>query len=243
MRLMFAGLATALLSTAAAAAPGLGDKVYGATLHLGVTEVEARYGRLTGGHADGEDTIVLGIAHNFSSRFLGVVLFDLEREPHHQRRLGAIAFEGIVALGRIDGLGLDAAILGEYVVVRGGADHVATKLLLQRRQGPFDGRLNLIAEKVLEGASHLHFGYAASADWAVAGPFRVGAAAFGELGDTERFLPRADHYVGPIVKTEIEHMPGGADLGIEAGYLFALGHAQDETDGQIRLLLEYKLHF
>jgi hypothetical protein len=243
MRLIFAGLAAALFSSAASAAPGLGEKVYGAKLHPGVTELEARYGRLTGGHADGEDTLVLGVAHNFSSRFFGAVLFELEREPHNDRRLGAIAFEGIVSLGHIDGLGLDAALLGEYVVVRGGADHVATRLLLQRHKGPFDGRLNLIAEKALEGDSHIHFGYAASADWAVAGPFRAGAAAFGELGDTEHFLPRADHYVGPIIKAEIEHMPGGADLGIEAGYLFALGHAQDETDGQIRLLLEYKLHF
>lgn len=243
MRLMVIGMAAALLSSAASAAPGLGDKVYGATLHPGVTEVEARYGRLTGGHADGEDALVLGVAHNFSSRFFGAVLFDLEKEPNEHRRLGAVAFEGIVTLGRIGGLGLDAALLGEYVLVRGGADHVATRLLLQRHQGPFDGRLNLIAEKALERDSHIHFGYAASADWAAAGPFRAGAAAFGELGDTEHFLPRADHYVGPIVKADIEHMPGGADLGIEAGYLFALGHARDETDGQIRLLLEYKLHF
>ena len=49
-------------------------------------------------------------------------------------------------------------------------------------------------------------------------------------------LTRADHYVGPVIKTEIEGL--GPELGIEAGYLFALGKAKDDSDGQLRLVVE-----
>ena len=97
--------------------------------------------------------------------------------------------------------------------------------------------MNLIAEKPLRSGEKVEFGYAASADWAVAGDdLRAGAAAFGEFNSDE-------HYAGPIVKTEVEHLPGRGELGIEAGYLFALGNARDEARGQLRLLLEYEFHF
>ncbi|WP_217352820.1 hypothetical protein [Sphingomonas sp. ID1715] len=127
--------------------------------------------------------------------------------------------------------------------MREGSDKIETKLLLEHRKGPFDGRLNLIAERGLKGGAPLVFGYAASADWHALGEFRLGVEAFGDLGSHRHFLPRAEHYAGPIVKTEIEHLPGRGDLEIEAGYLFALAAARDETNGQARLLLEYEFHF
>jgi len=57
-------------------------------------------------------------------------------------------------------------------------------------------------------------GYAASADWELVGGLRGGIEAFGELGSTGRLFPRADHFVGPILKTEVEHLPGHGELGI-----------------------------
>ena len=89
----------------------------------------------------------------------------------------------------------------------------------------------------------VELGYAASADWAAFGEFRLGAEAFGNLGTTRDFLPRDEHFAGPMIRTEIEHLPGNGELEIETGYLFALGKSRDETDGQFRLVLEYEFHF
>lgn len=232
-----------LAASEASAAPGLGEKVYGATVEKGVSEVEVRYGRLTGGDADGEDTTVTEFSHGFSDRLYGGVLLEFEREAGEQRRLEAVGLEGIVTLGHLDALDTDVAVYGEYEAARGAADKVETKLLLQHRRGPFDGRLNLIAEKQLRGGQQVDLGYAVSADWKLIGDLRAGAEAFGDMGNTGRLLPRAEHFAGPMLKTEVEHLPGHGELGIEAAYLFALGAARDETNGQARLLLEYEVHF
>ena len=244
MKAMFAAaLAAVLVPGVAHAEAGLGDKVYGATVEGGVSEVEARYGRLVGDEADGEDAAVFEFSHGFSDRFYGAVLFEFEREPGEKRELEAIGFEGIAALGHVDAIDMDVAVYGEYEAVRGGADAVETKLLLQHKRGTFDGRLNLIAEKELESGEPLEFGYAASADWAAIGEFRLGAEAFGGLGTSRDFLSRSGHFAGPTVKTEIEGLPGHGELEIEAAYLFALGEARHEADGQARLLLEYEFRF
>ena len=140
-------------------------------------------------------------------------------------------------------LGLDVALYGEYEAVRHGADEIEAKLLLQHTKGPFDTRLNLKFGKELEKGQPIELGYAVSADWAAFGEFRLGAEAFGNLGTTKDFLPRDEHFAGPMVRTEIEHLPGKGELEIEAGYLFALGKSRDETNGQLRLVLEYEFHF
>lgn len=232
-----------LISTPALGAPGLDEKVYGATVEKDVSEVEVRYGRLVGGNADGNEATVVELAHGFSDRFYAGVLFGFEREPGEQRHLQALGAEGIVALGHVSAIDTDIAIYGEYAAERHGADNVETKLLLQHRRGAFDGRLNLIAEKRLRGGEPIEFGYGASADWKLIGDLRGGIEAFGELGSTRHLFPRAEHFVGPMLKTEVEHLPGRGELEIEAGYLFALGAARDETKGQARLLLEYEFHF
>ncbi|MEO7278136.1 MAG: hypothetical protein ABIW33_08955 [Sphingomicrobium sp.] len=215
------------------AAPGLGDKVYGATLEAGETEFETRYGRLVGGEADGDDVLKLEVAHSFSDRFYGALVGKFERDFPASRKLSAVAVEGIYTLGKIGGI--DAAVYGEYEIGLHGSDAVETKLLLEKRAGEFDARVNLIAEKPLNGEA-IEFGYAASADVEAIGEFRLGAAAFGDLSHGE-------HFAGPVIKTEIGHLPGGSELELETGYLFAIGKAGNETDGQFRLLLEFATHF
>jgi hypothetical protein len=232
-----------LASAPAVAAPGVGQKVYGARVKKGVTEVEARYGRLIGARADGEDASVFEFSHGFSDQLYGGVLVEFEREPRGRRRLEAMGVEGIVALGHINALNADAAVYGEYEAVRGSRDKIETKLLLEHQRGGFDGRLNLIAERRLGRGEDMEFGYAASVDWQLIGDLRGGVTAFGDVGTTKRLLRRNAHFLGPTLKTEIEHLPGKGELGIELGYLVALGAAQDETKGQARLLLEYELHF
>ena len=239
-------LAAAMLvavSTPALAAPGVGEKVYGATVERGVSEVEVRYGRLVGDDADGEDGTVVELSHAFSDRLYAGTLFEFEREPGENRRLEAVGVEAIVALGRIKAIGTDVAVYGEYEGVRGNSDKIETKLLLQHRKGTFDGRLNLIAERELQDGAPVELGYGASADWKLIGELRGGVEGFGEVGSTRKLFPRAEHFIGPMLKAELEHLPAHGELGLEVAYLFALGSARDETNGQARFLLEYEFHF
>jgi hypothetical protein len=223
------------LPTAVHAAPGLGDEVYGATVTKGETEIEARYGALRGGSDQGGDALKLEVANAPLRNFRIGALVALERDPGGRRIAKEVAVEAIYALGRVGGI--DVAVYGEYAVgLHGEHDALETKLLLQRRAGPFDARLNLIAGKSLASGERVEFEYAASADIAVKGEVRAGLAAFGELGTARDFLPRAEHFVGPVLKGEIEGI--GPEIGIEAGYLFALGKARDTASGQFRLTLE-----
>jgi hypothetical protein len=223
----------------AQAAPGLDEVVYGATVEAGKSEIEARYARLTGDVGDGEDAFVLELAHGFSSRFYAAGLATFEREPRSARRLETLAVEGILALGHIKSLDLDMAIYVEAEHGLHGADNLETKLLLQHRKGPFDSRLNLIAERALTLGAPVEFGYAASADYAVADDIRLGAEAFGDLGTSQKITTRAAHFLGPAAKVEFDHA-GPGELELRAGYLFAVGRARDETDGQLRFGLEYE---
>ncbi len=200
----------------------------------GETEIEAIYGRLRGGPDSGEDILRLEASHSVSDRLRLAIRTEIERPPGGPRRLEAVSFEAIYELGRIGGL--DIGLYGEYETVLHGADKLEAKLLLERRAGPFDAKLNLIAARPLASGNPLEFGYAASADVEAIGELRLGVAAFGGLGSTDDFLTRADHYVGPVVKTEIEGL--GPEIEIEAGYLFALGKAKDDSDGQFRLVVE-----
>ena len=200
----------------------------------GETELEAIYGRLSGGPASGEDILRLEASHSVSDRLRLAIRGEIERPPGGPRELEALSFEAIYELGRVGGI--DVGLYGEYEAVVDGSDKLEGKLLLERKAGPFDAKLNLIAAKSLASGNTLDFGYAASADVEAIGELRLGVAAFGGLGTTDNFLPRADHYLGPVVKTEIEGL--GPELEIEAGYLFALGKAKDDSDGQFRLVVE-----
>ena len=143
--------------------------------------------------------------------------------------------EAIYYLGHV--AGVDVAVYGEYSVGSGRPDKAETKLLLERNTRSFDARLNLIAEKPLASGELVELAYAASFDVPAARNFRVGVAAFGELGTFRNFAPREEHYAGPIIKTVIEKL-GGHTLKIEAGYLFALGEARDKARGLARLIAE-----
>lgn len=239
---LFALAAFALVTTPAKAAPGLAQTVYGATVEPGETEFETRYGRLVGGADSGEEALVVEAAHGFSKHFYAAVLGEFEREAGGKRRLEALSVEAIHTLGQIKPLGIDVALYGEYEAVIHGSDKIEAKLLLEKRQGPFDARLNLIASRPFSHGAAVDFGYAASADVAAVGEFRLGAAAFGDLGSSRQLTTRGEHFAGPIVKTAIEHL-GRGELEIETGYLFALGRARDDADGQVRLLLAYATHF
>ena len=228
-----------LVPSVSYAAPGIDDVVYGATIETGKTEIETRYGRLVGGDANGSDAFVIEVARGFSSHFYGAGLATFEREPGSSRKLETLGLEGIFTLGRIKDLGVDAAIYVEGEHGIHGPDNFETKLLLERRKGPFDVRLNLIAERALVSGAPVEFGYAASADHEIADDFSVGAEAFGDLGTSDKIGIKSEHFVGPAVKLGLDHA-GPGELELRAGYLFAVGRSREETKGQLRFGVEYE---
>jgi hypothetical protein len=230
-----AAAAASFIATSAHAAPGLDAEVYGATVEKGRFEFESRYNELAGGPDDGEGVIKLEGAYAPSRNTRFAVIGEFEREPGETRKLEAAGFEVIHALGRAGGL--DFAVYGEYEIgVNGHADKAEAKLLVERRAGPLDFRFNLIGEKELEKGEKVELEYAASADVEAFDDVRLGIHAFGELGGFDKFLPSAEHFAGPVARTEIEGL--GPEIEIEAGYLFAIDKAKDDTNGQFRLALE-----
>lgn len=230
---LLGALACALPGHAFASAPGMGDEVYGATVEKGEAEIEARYGALDGGPDDGEDVLKLEAAYGVTDSLRLAVVGEFEKEPGESREAEAVSLEAIYALGQAGGI--DIALYGEYEIVFDGADKFEGKILLQRSTGPWDFRLNLIAEKEFEGGKPVELAYAASADVETFGEVRLGVQAYGELGTFKDFLPRAAHFIGPVAKFEIEGL--GPEIELEAGYLFPVAEAKDETDGQLRVVL------
>lgn len=235
-KLLIATVLAAAMPTAAHAAPGMATEVYGANVEAGKIEVESRYDRLSGGPDSGEDVFKLEAAWGVNDRLRLGLLGEFEREPGDPRKLEEVGIEAIYRLGSVGPV--DVAVYGEYAIGINGPDAVETKLLLQHRSGPVDIRFNLIGEKKLKSGEKLELEYAFSADTAVAGEFRLGVQGFGELGTFDKLLPRAEHFVGPVAKVEIEGL--GPEAEIEIGYLFALGKARDDTDGRLRVALEFE---
>lgn len=230
-----AAAATLLCATAAHAAPGLDAEVYGATLQQGELEFEGRYNELAGGRDGGEGVIKLESAYTVTPNLRLAVIGEFEREAGEKRRAEAAGFEAIYTLGRAGGI--DFAAYGEYELgLNGAADRMEAKLLAEHRSGPWDFRLNLIAEKELTKGREVEIEYAASADVETFDEVRLGVQAFGELGGFDKFLPRAEHFVGPVAKAEIEGL--GPEIQLEGGYLFAIDKARNDTKGQFRLALE-----
>jgi len=229
-------VAAAMLAvpTAALAAPGVGDEVYGATVEKGEPEVELRYGRLGGGPDNGEDALKIEAGYGVTDRLRLAGVVEFEREAGQGRKAEAASIEAIYALGKAGGI--DVALYGEYEIGFHGPNKLETKLLLQRKTDAFDLRLNLIAEKPLVSGAKVELGYAAGAYLPVTSDIQVGIEAYGGLGTFDDFAPRAEHFVGPVAKFEIEGL--GPELGLQVGYLFALGAARDDTDGQLQVRLE-----
>ncbi len=228
-----AALGCAIVSPAWAA-PGLGSEVYGASVEKGEVEFETKWDTLAGGPDGGEDVIKLEAAYGVTDRLRLAVSGEIEQEPGFSHKAEELGIEAIYELGSAGGI--DFALYGEYAIGLHGPDAVEAKLLVQHKGGPLDIRFNLTAEKHLESGEDVELEYAASADYEVVDEVRLGVQAFGELGTFDDFLPHSEHFLGPVAKFEIEGL--GPELEIQAGYLFALDKAKDDTDGQFRLALE-----
>ena len=239
----FAALAIAATPAIALAAPGLGSKVYGTGVEQGEFELESRYGQLTGGPDSGEWAWVGEAAYGFTDRFYGAVLIEAEREPGLDAEFEAVSVEALYEIGQLPG-DIGFAVYGEYeATLHGAPDAVEFKALFEKRAGRFDARLNLIAQRPLDDKADWGFGYAAQADWEVAHEVRLGVQAFGDAGDEHAIGGRREAFAGPAVEFEFDDLPIDGELEVGAGYLFAVGAARDDANGQARFTLEYKKSF
>jgi hypothetical protein len=242
-------MAGAMLAAGAAAAePGLANKVYAPYVRNGLTEVEVRGGRFTGGPASGESALVIEIERGLSDRISLAVLAEFEDHAGEARKLDAVAVEGVVYVGQIPGIGVDVGGYLEYEQrIHNESGVLEGKLLLAKRVGAFEGLVNIIAEQPLtdrDGEGATEFGYAAQATVRAARGLKLGAQAFGDLGTNRAFGGRQPHFIGPVANWEIRPtwLKGG-ELEFEAAYLVAAGSARDDTDGQVRLMVELERRF
>ncbi len=125
-----------------------------------------------------------------------------------------------------------------------GPDTAELKLLAQRVRGPWDARLNLVAEREIGGgaADFTEFEYAAQLTYKINDDFKLGVEGFGDLGTDDDFGSLGDlpHYWGPVAKFEAFETSKG-ELEITTGYLFGTGEA--EADGQPRIAIEWETKF
>jgi len=237
-----------LAASTAAAAPGLGSKVYDPYVRNGVTEVEVRTAGLTGGPSSGDTTSVVELERGVIDTLSLAVLGEFEKHPDEKAKLDSIGVEGVLYLGRVPALGIDAAVYLEYEQRLHNESGVGeAKLLLAKTAGRFQALLNIVADRPFTdrpGENLTAFGYAASATWQVRPGLRAGVEGFGDLGTDRRLGGAGAHYAGPtaVWETRPAWMRGG-ELELQAGYLFAVGTTRRDADGQVRLNLELERRF
>lgn len=246
---MAAGVAAGLAAVSARADPRLDEVVYDPYVENHVLELEVRVGQESGGgELAGARTTVVEAEAGLSDRLSLAVLGRFAREPGVSDRLTAVGVEGIYYLGQIPRLGVDVAAYGEITGGFGGeTSGVEAKLLLAKTEGRFQGLANLIVERPVDapaGEGFASYGYAISATWRTVGRLRLGAEAFGDLGDDHGL--RNGHqgaYVGPQVKWEGHSRALPFEVDLDAGWLAAVGPARREAASQARLALELERRF
>lgn len=242
-----AAAAMAWAGAAAADEPGLGAKVETPYVKNGITEIELRGGRLTGGEDEGESGAIVEVEHGFTDRLSLSLVGEFEDGVGERRKVDAVGVEAIAYLGQIPRLGVDVGGYLEYEQrIHNESGVLEGKLLLARQFGPVQALFNIIAEQPLtnrEGEGSTTFGYAAQATVAARRNLRLGAQAFGDLGTNRSFGGRQAHFVGPVARWEIRPVGRHGELELEAAYLFAAGAARHDTDGQVRFAIEWEKRF
>ena len=239
---VFAGVA------AASADPRLDETVYSPYVQQHVVEIETRVGQELGpGDLSGARATIVELEAGINDRASLALVTSIKREPGESDRVTGLGLEGIYYLGQVPRVGVDVGGYLELTKGLGGeSDGLEAKLLLAKTQGRFQGLVNLILERPLgapNGEGFSSYGYASSATWRLVGHWRVGAEAFGDLGDDHSFLGRQGAYVGPQVKWEGRpgRLPFEVDL--DASWLAPVGLDRHEAKSQARLGLEIERHF
>ena len=246
--LLLAAFALILINPLGARAdPRLDEKVYDPYIQNGVAELELRNAQALGGPIGGTSKTVIEAEYGLNDRISLALVGTVVRGPGQSLGLDGVGLEGVGYLGKIPVIGVDTGVYLEYTKgLRGGDDVFEGKLLFAKTAGRFQGLLNVILERPLgvpAGEGFAAYGYAASATWRTVGALRLGAEAVGDLGDDHAFLGRQGAYVGPQVKWEGHLGSSPLDLGIDAGWLAAVGTDRNEAASQIRIGLELERRF
>jgi hypothetical protein len=241
------GLAAGLLTaTVAAADPRLDEKVYSPYIQNGVAELEVRTAGQNGGAAGGTTTTVLEGEYGLNDRMSLALVGAIGRAPGEASRFTSVGLEGVAYLGQIPGVGVDTGGYLEYKHgLNGETDALEAKLLLAKTAGRFQGLVNLILERPFgPGAERFaSYGYAASATWRTVGALRLGAEAFGNLGDDHAFGGRQGAYIGPQILWEGRPAGSPVEIDIDAGWLVPVGTERGATKSQFRLGFELERRF
>ncbi len=242
-------MAFALVSLAgpAHADPRLDEKVYDPYVLNGMSELETRFSRVSGGSLDGAAATVVEAEYGVNDRLSLAAVGAVAHVPGEGTRLTGIGIEAVAYLGQIPRLGVDTGLYLEYRKGLNGADDgLEAKLLLAKTVGRFQGLANLILERPLgvsKGEGFAAYGYAASATWRTVGHLRLGAEAFGDLGDDHAFLGRQGAYVGPQIKWNGRPGRSPVEIEVDAGWLAAVGASRNEASSQIKLAVEFERRF
>ena len=232
----------------AMADPRLDEKVYDPYIENHTAELEVRNGQEIGGALGGQRTTVLEAEYGLNDRLSLALVGAIAHVPGEGTKASGLGLESVFYLGRIPGIGVDAGVYLEYKKGLGGEpDAGEAKLLLAKTAGRFQGLVNLIVERPLNappGENINAYGYAASATWLVAGNFRVGAQAFGDLGDEHQFLSGPQGaYLGPQIKWEGRPSFSPVDIVVDVGWLKSIGADRLEARSQARINIEFEKHF
>ena len=250
MRRLLVGalMALGVAAGSAPAEPGLSNQVYAPYVRRGVTEIEVRAGRLLGGPSNGEQAQVIEVERGVSNRLNLALLAEFETPAGGENRLDALAVEAVAYLGQIPGVGVDVGGYLEFEQrVQNESAVLEGKLLLARRFGAFEGRLNLAAARPLShrpGQDVAAYGYAAQGTWDVGRGAGLGLQAFGDLGTDRAFGGRQSHYLGPVATLELRPawLKGG-EFELEAAYLLPIAAARRDADSQIRFAVSFERRF
>lgn len=230
-----------LLPGVACAEPGLAGEVYDPTVSRGESELELRGGILDGGHADGEWQVKAEAGHAFTDWWRPALVAEWEYEGG-DAEFTAFALENVFDITATRDWPVHFGGYVEYEVAEDGPDAVELKLLMARRRGPVDLRLNLIGEREVgdDADNTWEYGYALQAGYLVTDDLELGVQGFGDSGTDDDFgnLDDQAHYWGPFAQFEVGDLAAG-EIEMQLGYLASFGEA--EADGQFRVKLEYEL--
>ena len=235
-----------LASTAAMADPRLDEKVYTPYVQNGVTELEVRTAGQNGGAAGGDVTTVLEGEYGLNDRVSLALVGSIVRTRDEGTRLNSLGLEGVAYVGQIPWIGVDTAAYLEYGQGLSGQGGVLeSKLLLAKTAGRFQGLFNLILERPIgpKDQAFGSYGYAVSATWRTVGALRIGAEAFGDLGNDHHFGGSQGAYVGPQILWEGHPGNSPVDIDVDLGWLFPVGADRIETRSQFRVGLEFERRF
>ncbi|HXU99710.1 MAG TPA: hypothetical protein VG166_04360 [Caulobacteraceae bacterium] len=231
---------------AARADPRLDEVVYSPYIENRVVELETRLGQEIGaGDEQNARTVVIEAEAGVSDRLSVALVGSVERESGGSRLTG-LGLESRYYVGQVPVIGVDVGLYAEVTKGLAGENGGGeAKLLLARTEGRFQGLVNLIVERPFgapTGEEFASYGYAASATWRTVGSLRIGAEAFGDLGD-DHGLGAQGAYVGPQIKWEGRPGRSPFEIGVDAGWLAAVGPARREASSQARINLEIERRF